>query len=138
VDAIDTVGWIRQAEELRDARRTIAGLRSRPDELLEALGSPTVAAAAGFALRAAARRTPVVLDGVAVLAAGLLCVDIQTRARHWWQVADTAPSRAHKRAVEELEMTPVLDLGTEFGDGTAGVLAIQVLRTAALTGAHDD
>jgi hypothetical protein len=52
-DAIDTERWVAAAEELRDGRRVVVNLRSRPDELLAALGSPAVAAAAGVALRAA-------------------------------------------------------------------------------------
>jgi len=68
-EAVDSERWVAAAEELRDGRREVAELRSRPDELLAALGSPLIAASAGFALRAAARRTAVVLDGNAVLAA---------------------------------------------------------------------
>src|SRR5262249_21263504 len=122
-DAIDTRRWIVAADELRDGRREVAGLRSRPDELLATLSSPVVAAAAGFALRAAARRTAVVLDGDAVLAAALLCVDSQPRAREWWQLADTSTDRAAGRVAERLERTPLLDLRVGNGDGTAGVLA---------------
>ena len=132
--AVDSAQWIAAAEELRDGRRAVAELRSRPDELLAALGSPVVAAAAGFALRAAARRTGVVLDGDAVLAAALLCIDSQPRAREWWQLADTATGRAPARVIDRLERTPLLDLRTGNGDGAAGLLAVEVLRAAVLTG----
>jgi nicotinate-nucleotide--dimethylbenzimidazole phosphoribosyltransferase len=136
--AVDTEGWIARAAQLRDARRRVAPLRARPDELLAALDSPVLAAAAGLALRAAARRTPVVLDGTVVLAGALLCVDSQPRARRWWQIADTSPERAHARAVEQLALPPLLDLGTWLGDGTAGLLAVAMLRTAVLVGAGDE
>jgi NaMN:DMB phosphoribosyltransferase len=136
-DAIDTTQWVAQAEHLRDARRAVAAFRTRPDELLAELASPVLAAAAGFALRAAARRTALVLDGTAVLASALLCVDTQSRARRWWQVADTSTDRAHVRAIEELGLRPLLDLGTRFGDGTAGLLAVAVLRAAVTAGGRD-
>jgi NaMN:DMB phosphoribosyltransferase len=132
--AIDTENWIARAEQLRDARRRVADLRTRPDDLLAALDSPVLAAAAGFALCAAVRRTPVVLDGTAVLAAALLCVDSQSRASRWWQVADTSTERAHARALEQLGLRPLLDLGTSLGDGTAGLLAVTVLRAAVTPG----
>jgi nicotinate-nucleotide--dimethylbenzimidazole phosphoribosyltransferase len=105
--------------------------------LLAALGSPLVAAAAGFALRAASRRTPLLLDGTAPLAAALLCVDTQSRAREWWQVADTSPDRAHARVLERLELRPLLDLGAG-GDGTAGLLAVAVLRAAVIVSGRDE
>jgi nicotinate-nucleotide--dimethylbenzimidazole phosphoribosyltransferase len=130
VEAIDSPAWIARAVALRDARARVAGLRARPDELLEALGSPRVAAAAGVALQAAVRRTGVVLDGTAVLAGALLCLDIQSRASQWWQIAGTSDERAHRRAVESLGLRPVLDLGVRGGDGTAGLLAVAVLRAA--------
>lgn len=133
-DAIDTERWVAAAEELRDGRREVVSLRNRPDELLTALRSPVVAAAAGVALRAAARRTAVVLDGHAVLAAALLCVDCQPRAREWWQLADTSADRVAARAAERLERTPLLDLRVGNGDGTAGLLAVEVLHAAVLTG----
>jgi nicotinate-nucleotide--dimethylbenzimidazole phosphoribosyltransferase len=135
--AVDTARWVAAAEELRDGRRRVADLRSRPDELLGALGSPVIAAAAGFALRAAARRSAVVLDGMAVLAATLLCVDSHPRAREWWQLADTSADRAAARVADRLERTPLLDLQAGNGDGTAAVLAVEIVRAAIATGVAD-
>jgi nicotinate-nucleotide--dimethylbenzimidazole phosphoribosyltransferase len=129
--AIETAAWVASAAQLRDARRAIGGLRNRPDELLFALASPVLAAAVGCLLRAAGRRTPLVLDGTAAVAAALLCVDIQARAAQWWQVADASDDPVHRHAVEHLGTRPLLDLGTGAGDGTAGVLAVAILRAAA-------
>ncbi len=137
-DAIDTERWIARAAQLRDARRRAAQFRTRPDELLAALDSPSLAAAAGFALQAAARRTPVLLDGTPVVAGALLGADSQSRARQWWQVADTSADRVHARALELLGLRPLLDLGTGLGDGTAGLLAVAILRAAVTTGPRDE
>ena len=38
---------------------------------------------------------------------------------------------AHELATSHLGLTPILRLGTSTGDGTAGVLAVEVLRAAA-------
>ncbi|MDT4911032.1 MAG: nicotinate-nucleotide--dimethylbenzimidazole phosphoribosyltransferase [Pseudonocardiales bacterium] len=131
--AVDTRAWVVRAEDLRDARRRVAPLRSRPDEFLMALESPMFAAAVGFVLRAAGRRTPLILDGTGAVAAALFCFDIQTRVARWWQFADTSTDRIHQRVVDELTVRPLLDLGTSRGDGTAGLLAVAVLRAAATT-----
>ncbi len=130
-DAVDTGAWVRRAVELRDARRRISALRSRPDELLSALGSPALAATVGVVLQSAVRRTPIVLDGTAALAAALLCLDLQTRAADWWQIADSSDDVAHDRAVATLDRRPILDLGAATGAGLAGILAVAVLRAAA-------
>jgi nicotinate-nucleotide--dimethylbenzimidazole phosphoribosyltransferase len=135
--AVDAERWIADAAALRDLRRRVSAARDHPDELLAALGSPVLATAAGFAMGTAARRTPIVLAGTVVLAAALLCADAQPRAREWWQVADTSPDRAAARAVEHLELRPVLSLGTGGDDGTAGLLAVAVLRAAVTTDTSD-
>jgi nicotinate-nucleotide--dimethylbenzimidazole phosphoribosyltransferase len=138
VDASDSAAWIARAAHLRNERGRVARLRTRTDDLLAELGSPAVSSAVGVALSAAARRTPLILDGAPAVAAAVLCLDIQSRASQWWQIADTSPDRAHRRAVERLDLQPLLDLGTDLGDGTAGVLASAVLRTAVTTGRRDD
>jgi nicotinate-nucleotide--dimethylbenzimidazole phosphoribosyltransferase len=131
VAAIDSAAWIERAVQLRDLRRRVATLRAAPDDLLPALDSPELSVAAGVTLRTVARRTPLVLDGSVALAAALLCYDAQPRAGRWWQVADSSTDPVHIRAVEQLAQRPILDLGTDRGDGTAGVLAVGVLRAAA-------
>ncbi|WP_375474962.1 nicotinate-nucleotide--dimethylbenzimidazole phosphoribosyltransferase [uncultured Jatrophihabitans sp.] len=128
--AVDTAHWIAGATYLRDIRRRIVGLRERPDELLATLGSPTLAAATAVALAAAARRTPVVLDGLSAVAGALLGAQSHPRARRWWLVADSSPDPAHRRAVAELDATPVLDFDTARGDGLAAVLGVPLLRAA--------
>jgi nicotinate-nucleotide--dimethylbenzimidazole phosphoribosyltransferase len=133
-DAVDTKQWIAAAGQLRDRRRELAALRSRPDELLVAAGSPATAAAAGFLMRAAARRTGVVLDGAAVLVAALVCIDSQPLAAHWWQLADSGPGPAHGAVAGRLELRPLLDLGGSTGDGLAGLLAADLLRVVGHAG----
>jgi len=126
----DSAAWIRTAADLRDRLREARPLRHQPDRLLAELGSAPLAAAAGFLLRAAARRTPLVLDGPTAVAAGLLAADLRPRATEWWQVADTGPDAVQGRALHHLGHRPVLDLGAGTGGGLAALLALGVLRAA--------
>jgi nicotinate-nucleotide--dimethylbenzimidazole phosphoribosyltransferase len=132
--ATDTAAWISRAEYLRDARRRVAQLRGQPDELLAELDHPPLAATTGLLMRAAARRTPIVLDGSAAVAAALLGYDTQSRTARWWRIADTSSDPVHVRAAEELVQRPLLDLGTSSGDGTAGLLTLALFRAAAHLG----
>lgn len=136
--ATDTPSWVSRAEYLRDTRRRVASLRSRPDELLAALEHPPLAATTGFILRATARRTALVLDGTAAVVAALLSYDTQSRAGRWWRIADVSPDPVHARATEELVQRPLLDLATSDGDGTAGLLTLPLLRAAAHLGMSDE
>lgn len=97
------------------------------------MAGPGLAAASGFVLRAAARRTPVLLDGPGAMAAALVAYEAAPRAVRWWQVADRCPDAAHAIALTRLALRPLLDIGIRTGDGTAGLLAVPLLRAATLT-----
>jgi nicotinate-nucleotide--dimethylbenzimidazole phosphoribosyltransferase len=128
--ATDPDAWMSRAVDVRDARRGAIAFRQQPDELLAALDRPLFSAAAGFLLRAAARRTPILLDGPAITAAALTAYQAQPRAVRWWTAADTTQDPAHALAVSTMGLRTVLDLGLGLNDGTAGLLALPVLRSA--------
>jgi nicotinate-nucleotide--dimethylbenzimidazole phosphoribosyltransferase len=122
--------WMARAVLVRDARRRAYPLRGEPDALADAVADPDLAAAAALALRLAARRTPILLDGVAATGAALLAHHVQSRAARWWRVADVSEPAVQGLAVEAMGQRPLLDLGTGLDDGTAGLLAAGVLRVA--------
>jgi nicotinate-nucleotide--dimethylbenzimidazole phosphoribosyltransferase len=122
--------WMDLAVEVRDERRRCLALRDRPDELLAAIGSVRLAAAAGVAMRAAVRRTPLVLDGPAAAVAALVAYEAAPRAVRWWCAADLGDDPVHELALTRLGQKPVLGLGTSVGDGLGALLAVPVLQTA--------
>lgn len=124
--------WMDLAAEVRDERRRCMAVRDQPDALLAAIGSARLAAAAGIAMRAAVRRAPLVLDGPAAAVGALVAYEAAPRAVRWWCAADLGDDPVHELALTRLGQKPVLGLGTSLGDGLAGLLAVPVLRTAAL------
>jgi nicotinate-nucleotide--dimethylbenzimidazole phosphoribosyltransferase len=125
--------WMRQALEVRDARRRGMPHRAQPAQLLEAIGGSDIATAAGFLLRAAGRRTPVLLDGLPAATAALVAYEAQPRAVRWWHSADLSPQPAHELALTKLGQRSILDLGIGLADATAGLIAVPVLRAAIRT-----
>ena len=69
-----------------------------------------LAALTGFLLRAAARRTPVLLDGVSAAAAALLAREVTPNVVRWWQAGAGSTRPAHALALEEFGGVPMLDL----------------------------
>lgn len=132
IDAVDTSTWIARAGAVRDTRRLVVDLADQPDELLAALDHPALATLAGIILRAASRRTAIVLDGAGALAAALLVHRIDARAAQWCRVADDDTDPVHGRAAREMDQQPLLMLGTSAGDGRAGLLTVPLLRAAVL------
>jgi nicotinate-nucleotide--dimethylbenzimidazole phosphoribosyltransferase len=129
--AIDTKAWIDRAVLLRDRRPQLLPLRALPDRLLQALADPSLSTACGLIARAAARRTPLLLDGELAVAAALVAAHAQSAFTAWWRVADTSSSAVQAKALIEFDQRPVLDLGVESADGTAALLALAALRSAA-------
>ncbi|WP_432486249.1 nicotinate-nucleotide--dimethylbenzimidazole phosphoribosyltransferase [Kineococcus esterisolvens] len=105
--------------------------------LLQTVGSPDTAAAVGFLLRAAARRTPVVLDGVVGAAAALVAARGVPGAEKWWLAGARTAEPAQHLALERLKLTPVLDLGAGRGAGTGALAALGVLRAAQVLASAD-
>jgi nicotinate-nucleotide--dimethylbenzimidazole phosphoribosyltransferase len=134
---LDPEAWMAQAIVVRDGRRRAYPLRDQPAELLAAIGAADLAAVTGFVLRAAGRRTPVLLDGLPAVSAALVAYDAQPRAVRWWRSADLSPHPAHELALTKLGQRSILDLGIGRGDGTAGALAAAVLRVAVQTAAGE-
>jgi Phosphoribosyltransferase len=128
---IDDAGWMADVTALRDGLRTVRGLRDDAKALLEALGSTALAAAAGFLLESAARRTPAVLDGPGAAAAGLLVRSLAWEAPDWWQVTPPGPERLHERVLAMLRVTALPGPALVIEDGTAALLAADLVAAAA-------
>lgn len=129
--ATDPQAWMRLAVDVRDARVRCMPFRDTPDRLLLEIGSARLAVAAGLVLRAAVRRTPVVLDGPVAAAAALIAYDAQPRAVRWWTAADLGTDPLHDLALTRMGQRPILGLETGLGDGLGGLLALPVIRAAA-------
>ncbi|HET8659897.1 MAG TPA: bifunctional adenosylcobinamide kinase/adenosylcobinamide-phosphate guanylyltransferase [Micromonosporaceae bacterium] len=129
---IDDAAWMVRCAAVRDAlHRT----RSRPRgarDLLAALGGADLAVATGVLLGAAARRTPVLLDGPVGVAAGLVSRDLGGQARHWCLLPDDGAQPTVRYAADVLNLHPVMDLRLGLGEGATALAALPLLR-AALT-----
>jgi nicotinate-nucleotide--dimethylbenzimidazole phosphoribosyltransferase len=132
--ATDPDAWMRRAVEVRDGRRRCLPHSTDPDGLLAELGSQRLAVAAAAVLRAAGRRTPVLLDGPVAAAAALIAYEAQPRAVRWWVAADRGAEPLSGLVLDRLSQAPVLGLGTSTGDGLTGLLALPVLRAATSLG----
>ncbi len=133
---LDDATWMQAMTVVRDAHRFGAESRYDTLQLLRRIGGADVAALTGFLLRAAARRTPVLLDGPIACAAALAARDVAPRAIRWWQAGSTSPGRAHRLALEELQLEALLDLDLDFDQGVGALLAVPLL-TAAVHAATD-
>jgi len=127
---IDDAGWMRKTAAVRDALFRARPVLSDPVGLLRCCGGADLAALAGFCAQAAVRRTPLLLDGLAVTAAALVADRLAPGARLWWQAGHRSPEPAHDLALAQLQLDPILDLRMRLGEGTGAVAAVPLLRAA--------
>ena len=128
---IDDDTWMRKAAAVRDAMRRGKPHKGAPLDLLAAIGGPDIAAMVGLLLGAAARRTPVILDGTVISAAALIAHRAAYKSRDWWQAGHRSTEPAHSAALGRLDLTPLLDLQMRLGEGTGALLAIPLVSSAA-------
>jgi nicotinate-nucleotide--dimethylbenzimidazole phosphoribosyltransferase len=127
---IDDAGWMRKAAAIRDALCRARPAVGDPVALLRTAGGADIAAMAAFLAQAAVRRTPAILDGVAVGAAAMLAEELAPGARQWWVAGHRSVEPAHTLVLEHLELDPILDLGMRLGEGSGAVAALPLLQLA--------
>ncbi|MFN8146708.1 MAG: nicotinate-nucleotide--dimethylbenzimidazole phosphoribosyltransferase [Candidatus Nanopelagicales bacterium] len=130
---IDDDTWMRKTAAVRDAMRRGRPHKGDPVQLLATVAGADIAAMSGFLLEASVRRTPVLLDGVVSCAAALVAQRIAYRAPRWWLAGHLSTEPAAARALERLDLVPVVDYGLRLGEGTGALVALPVLKAAGAT-----
>ncbi|MEH0842794.1 nicotinate-nucleotide--dimethylbenzimidazole phosphoribosyltransferase [Micromonospora sp. CPCC 205711] len=109
--------------------------RHRPDPadplgVLAAVGGLEHAALAGLILGAAARRVPVLLDGVIAASAALVAAALAPAAAGAMVAGHRSAEPGATVALRHLDLTPLIDLGLRLGEGTGALLALPVVTGA--------
>ncbi|MGA5304447.1 nicotinate-nucleotide--dimethylbenzimidazole phosphoribosyltransferase [Nucisporomicrobium flavum] len=103
---------------------------SRPLATLAAVGGLEHAALAGFILGAAARRVPVVVDGVIAASAAVVAAAFAPHSVAAMIAGHRSVEPGATVALNHLGLTPLLDLGMRLGEGTGATLALPVVAGA--------
>ncbi len=127
---VDDAGWMRKTAAIRDALRRARPVAREPVALLRTVGGADLAGMAGFLAQAAVRRTPVLLDGVVVGAAALVADRLAPGARDWWQAGHRSSEPAHTLTLDQLGLTPLLELRMRLGEGSGALAALPLVMMA--------
>ena len=103
-----------------------------PVEILAEVGGLEIAALAGFIASGAARRLPVIIDGVIALAGAVVADALTAGAVRPYLIAGhRSVEPAASAALHHLGLEPLLDLGMRLGEGTGAVLSVPIVQAAA-------
>jgi nicotinate-nucleotide--dimethylbenzimidazole phosphoribosyltransferase len=106
------------------------GVGGDPLATLAAVGGLEHAALAGFALGGAARRVPVILDGVIACAAALIAVRLAPDALGALVAGHRSAEPGASVALADLGLVPLVDLGLRLGEGSGAALAAPIVASA--------
>jgi nicotinate-nucleotide--dimethylbenzimidazole phosphoribosyltransferase len=102
----------------------------QPLATLAALGGLEHAALAGFLLGAAARRVPVLIDGVIAGSAAVVAAAFAPDAVAAMVAGHRSAEPGATVALTHLGLTPLLDLGMRLGEGSGAALALPIVAGA--------
>jgi nicotinate-nucleotide--dimethylbenzimidazole phosphoribosyltransferase len=128
----DDNAWMVRCAAVRDALHRIRAHARQPKELLAGLAGADLAVTVGLMLGAAARRTPVLIDGPVGVAAGLLARDLASQSRLWLLLPDHGGHPATVAGADVLGVEPFAELKLGLGEGAGALAALPLLQAALL------
>jgi nicotinate-nucleotide--dimethylbenzimidazole phosphoribosyltransferase len=99
-------------------------------ETLASVGGFEHSGIVGFVLGAAARRVPVILDGVIAGSAALVAAALAPDVVGYCFAGHRSVEPGHAVALEHLGLRPLVDLDLRLGEGTGAVLSFPIVEAA--------
>jgi nicotinate-nucleotide--dimethylbenzimidazole phosphoribosyltransferase len=121
------------ARKVAVVERALDRLGPEPDgrTALAEVGGLEIAALAGFIVGGAARRIPIMIDGVIAGAALLVAASLCPQALAFTFAGHRSTEPGATAVLEHLGQEPLLDLGMRLGEGSGACLALPILEAGA-------
>jgi nicotinate-nucleotide--dimethylbenzimidazole phosphoribosyltransferase len=123
-------GFGRKRAVIQQALLCHSDVLGDPLRAAAAVGGRELAAIMGACLAARHKRIPVLIDGMVSSAAVAPLKVLRADALDHTRVGHKSADAGHEFLLQELGMTPLLDLGMRLGEGTGASVALLVLRAA--------
>jgi len=127
---VDDAGLRRKADAVDRALAHHAPHLTDPLAILARLGGREIAAMLGAILAARHQKIPVFIDGFVATSAAAIAHAVNPDAIAHCIFAHVSAEHAHRRALERMGVTPMLDLGMRLGEGTGAALGMVLAKTA--------
>ena len=102
-------------------------------DILSKVGGFEIGGMAGVILGCSANRIPVVLDGFISYAAALLAYKINPKTREYMIASHSSAEPGTQRALEILNLDPILNMGMRLGEGSGAALAFNIIEASNYT-----
>lgn len=126
---LDAAGLARKLAVLEQARARHA-VDGNPAEALRCFGGFEIVMMCGAMLQAAERGVLLLIDGFIASAAALAAGTLYPAVRPYCVFTHASAERGHRRMMQQMNASPLLDLGMRLGEGTGAAVAYPLLESA--------
>lgn len=105
-------------------------IKDDPIDVVSKVGGFDIAAMAGVFLGAAYYKIPVVIDGFISAVAALIAFRLNSRTKDYMFTSHDSRELGFKVAMEELKLSPILNLDMALGEGSGCPLAFTIIDSA--------
>jgi nicotinate-nucleotide--dimethylbenzimidazole phosphoribosyltransferase len=130
---LDDDGVARKIEAVEACRTRVRAVTDDPIEILRHAGGAELAAIAGAVTEARRRSIPVLLDGYVVTAAVAPLALARTGALDHVLAGHRSAEPGHRRLLERLHLTPLIELDLRLGEGSGALVAVPIVKLAAVS-----
>ena len=100
-----------------------------PIDILAKVGGFEIGGLVGCILAAAARKIPIVMDGLISGACALLAIKIAPQVQDYLFTSHCSKEKGHKVVLSYLHKKPIFDLGMHLGEGTGAVFGMNFIES---------
>ena len=127
---LDDAGIKHKSEVVARILETHKSCGDNPLEWLRCAGGFEIAALTGAYIRSAQCNLPVIVDGFISSVAALCAVRINPSINDFLFFSHLSAEQGHRKVLETLNQTPLLDLDLRLGEGSGAAICVNVIRSA--------
>ncbi len=105
---------------------------SSPLEILQTFGGFEIAALTASFIRSAQKGIISLVDGFICSVAALFAIRIKPECKPWLIFSHRSAEQGHKKVLELIAVTPLLEFNLRLGEGSGAALAYPLIRSACL------
>jgi nicotinate-nucleotide--dimethylbenzimidazole phosphoribosyltransferase len=118
----------RKIEVIKESIRLRKPDPADPIDVLAKVGGAEIGGIAGLVLGAAAKRVPVVIDGLISTAGAMIAYALAPETADYMFAAHASVEIGQKAMLERMGLAPILDLQMRLGEGTGAALAMLLIE----------
>lgn len=127
---VDQAGLARKAKAVDDALALHKAELTHPLSILARVGGREFAAMLGAIVAARHHGIPVIIDGYVATAAAAIAYAVNPELLDHCLFGHVSAESAHKKALEKMGKSGLIDFGMRLGEGTGAALAAVMVKTA--------